>query len=724
MNIHVPQTLQAIAELHVLLNVNNNFIAPNELPSTSFIQDTLLGAFLISGQDVLLTRDQAFQMLARHDLVLHLARLKFGPRLLPIPAVQYRRLGRLEQRWTGAQIVSAVLPEISVGDSGECMELQRAVVVRGHLIAGQLTKRDLGAGRGNMLHRIFLGHNPKEFMNAVNWLLGTYMAMRGFSVGLGDLRIRVGSMPQYADARGPTLVDRLRHLRTMCQVHVESSIRPDNALRQMFVSGSKGKALNATQIVCAVGPQDLDGKSPPLWLGGRSLPCFQRGDQSPGARGYVASGYLKGLEPAELFFHCAAARASMVVSKLAPALSGELQRLMGECLKALRVDYAGRVVGERNEITQFVYADDGLDWTGQPVEPGTPVGIIAAQSLSEQLTQVGVPAYALTYAQKSLDSFHNVGESNAIPRLYELFYARDRGVVRAEFSSSADARAFARAVSGRPVLISAQWATPADAESLWARRWMRVYGQSPAWKGRKAVKLVLSREAFFFETLREFCAWLGEPAMHSHQAHDPALEALVFIDPASVWALLKKLEPNPNKARVRVVGERVVEADGLGLLEAGAKLHGVAVTSLSTTNVRDIERFMGIEAARQSLFEQATRLDAFQGVSRRHLSVLCDAMCANGELRATRYTGMGARTKSTLGRTVFQSPMPTFINAAVYGHKEEFGNISACLITGERVPVGSGSRDFALVADDGGVPAGVKKNPFEVKAWYMNGLET
>jgi hypothetical protein len=72
-------------------------------------------------------------------------------------------------------------------------------------------------------------------------------------------------------------------------------------------------------------------------------------------------------------------------------------------------------VGEGGAIVQFTYAGDGIDWTGQPVEPGTPVGPIAAMSLSEQTTQ------------RALDSFHHVGENSAaLPRLYELFYAYDR----------------------------------------------------------------------------------------------------------------------------------------------------------------------------------------------------------------------------------------------------------------------------------------------------------
>ena len=723
-NLHAPQTVQALAELHVLLSVRENFIAPNELPSTGFIQNSLLAAFLITGQDVLFNREQAMQLLSapngkkREWRILEAAFRRWG-RALPIPTVQYKRLvnGRWvhAEFWTGAQLLSCLMPPFDVGRVEDAFEMQHMVMRAGTILAGQLTKRDLGAAKNNLLHRVFLSWNAEEFMNTLNGLLGLYLMQRGFTVSLADCRIPIGDAPTFEDAKGPTMVDKLRYLRTMSQTHIEARIPSTNALRQMFVSGSKGKSLNATQIVHAVGPQDLGGHSPPLWLGQRSLPCFTNEDRDPEARGYVSSGYLKGLSPAQMFFHCAAARESMVISKLAPSKSGDLQRLTGECLKPLKIDYEGHVVGERDEIIQFRYADDGLDWTGQVVEPCTPVGIIAAQSLSEQITQ------------KSLDSFHHVGESSAMPRLYELFYARDYGVVHAELERRSDALKFARDVSGRPLVASVKWAVRDDMQAGWARRWVRVYGKRlllrnkslvPFPSDRKALRLVLNKDAFFFESARVFTAWLGEPAMHSHEVHDATLEVIAFIQPETIWRLLKRLEPQTNGVKVRVNGCRV-EADGLSLLAACQKLHEVPRRSLTTTNIRDIERFRGIEAARQSLFEQAMKLDAFQGVSKRHLSVLCDAMCSTGDICATKYTGMGTKTKSTLGRTVFQSPMPTFVGAAVMGVKEDFGNVSACLISGEKVPLGSGSGSFALIYDDALEKSDEFKPPFTPQPWYL-----
>ena len=738
MNMHVPQTLQALAELHVLLAMRDNFIAPNGVPAIGFIQNSVLAAFLVTGQDVLLPRADAMQLLlAMEDPDVHyvgathyesppdfnevrgsvtVRRAVFSGRELPEPAVRFRRDGAWHERWTGTQLVSMLLPRVNVGKVDEAMDSATAVIRGGVLLCGQLSKKDLGAARRGLLHKVFLGFNAQEFMDTMNRFLSAYLAMRGFSVGMADCRVRADEMPTFAHALGPTPEDRMRHLRTLSQVYVESRMPPDNALRLMYASGSKGKPLNATQIVGSVGPQDLNGRNPPLWLGSRCFPSLAPGDPSPLARGYVLSGYLRGLAPTEFAFHCAAARLAMVISKLAPAESGKLQRLMGECLKAYRVDYAGRVVGERDEVIQFVYGGDGLDWTDQPVEPGTNVGMIAAMCTSEQVTQV------------SLDSFHNVGQSNSTTRIYELFYAQeDKGAVTAEFFHRADALEFARAVSSTPVLADVRWAGPADLASAWAVRWRAVYGmrllhgerlvapgEIPA---HKAVRLRLSREAFFHADMFAFGEWLDEPAMFSLE-EDAELEAVVFVLPARVWELLRRLDPQAGKVRVRVT-ECTVEAEGLGLERAAQKLRGVARKRLTTTNILDVAKFMGIEAARQSLYDQATGLDSFKGVSTRHIALICDAMCSTGKLQALNFTGMGSRTRSTLGRAVFQSPTPTLVRAAVARKPEDFGNVSACLITGRKVPVGTGSRDFTLIADDGTAARGEKRPPFTPRAWYM-----
>jgi hypothetical protein len=324
--------------------------------------------------------------------------------------------------------------------------------------------------------------------------------------------------------------------------------------------------------------------------------------------------------------------------------------------------------------------------------------------------------------QDALNSFHHVGDSGpSKSRLYELFYAYDKGMVTIEMHTHEAALELARHINCKPLLTSACWATKADFGAKWVKQWVQHFGKPVVDPSRRAVHLVLSRDAFFFDTMRAFCQWLGEPAMHSHEKYHKNLEAIVFVPVDEIWDFLAKMDPRkvPKKTNIYVRVEGcVVEADGVQLKHMDTFLGDLPYISLKTTNVRDIEKYQGIEAARQSLFEQASALSMFAGDAPRHLSLLCDAMCASGLMQAVKFTGIGRLTTSTLGKSVFQAPVPTFVNAAVTNRIEQFDNVSACLITGERARVGTGTR-FTLIMNDGLTPKGEWKNPLQAQSWYQ-----
>jgi hypothetical protein len=181
MNVHAPQTPQAIAELHLLLALPENFIAPNERPALGFIQNTLLAAFLVTDTAVLFTRAEACQLMlaacepkvarrpcaeTEHALLStgEGFRARFGGKMLPTPAVQYKNPERLwdppVQLWTGMQLISGLMPPIDV--DGDALDF---VMRQGAILAGRLTKRELGTGKGNLLHKVFLQFNGTEFMD-------------------------------------------------------------------------------------------------------------------------------------------------------------------------------------------------------------------------------------------------------------------------------------------------------------------------------------------------------------------------------------------------------------------------------------------------------------------------------------------------------------------------------------------------------------------------------
>ncbi|KAI0082411.1 beta and beta-prime subunits of DNA dependent RNA-polymerase [Panus rudis PR-1116 ss-1] len=140
---------------------------------------------------------------------------------------------------------------------------------------------------------------------------------------------------------------------------------PHNHMQAMTQSGAKGSAVNAQQISCALGQQELEGRRVPVMVSGKTLPSFKPFETKAIAGGYVASRFLTGVKPQEFFFHCMAGREGLIDTAVKTSRSGYLQRCLIKHLEGLRVHYDNTVRGSDASIYQFHYGGDGLDVTKQ-----------------------------------------------------------------------------------------------------------------------------------------------------------------------------------------------------------------------------------------------------------------------------------------------------------------------------------------------------------------------
>ena len=64
MNVHMLQDIRAVVEAKELVGVKEQILnAQNNKPCMGIVQDTLLGAYLLSSSDVFLTRGEVMQLL-------------------------------------------------------------------------------------------------------------------------------------------------------------------------------------------------------------------------------------------------------------------------------------------------------------------------------------------------------------------------------------------------------------------------------------------------------------------------------------------------------------------------------------------------------------------------------------------------------------------------------------------------------------------------------------
>lgn len=140
---------------------------------------------------------------------------------------------------------------------------------------------------------------------------------------------------------------------------------PHNHMQTMTLSGAKGTAVNARQISCALGQQELEGRRVPVMVSGKTLPSFRPFETRAIAGGYVASRFLTGIKPQEFYFHCMAGREGLIDTAVKTSRSGYLQRCLIKHLEGIRVHYDHTVRGSDSSIYQFQYGGDGLDVTKQ-----------------------------------------------------------------------------------------------------------------------------------------------------------------------------------------------------------------------------------------------------------------------------------------------------------------------------------------------------------------------
>jgi DNA-directed RNA polymerase II subunit RPB1 len=129
----------------------------------------------------------------------------------------------------------------------------------------------------------------------------------------------------------------------------------------MVNAGSKGSDLNITFMISCLGQQNVDGKRIPYGFDQRTLPHYNKFDDSPLARGFVESSYINGLSPQELFFHAMGGRVGLIDTAVKTSTTGYIQRRLIKGLEDLMSNYDNTVRTNKGKIVQFKYGDDGID---------------------------------------------------------------------------------------------------------------------------------------------------------------------------------------------------------------------------------------------------------------------------------------------------------------------------------------------------------------------------
>jgi DNA-directed RNA polymerase II subunit RPB1 len=414
MNLHMPQTCAAEVEIKMLAAVHQQIVSPSlNAPIIGIFQDSLLGSFLLTRSNVVkFTPRDAMNLLMLYpqtdysklyDMV---SRRGGGGKESSVASDERGALDN-QPFVTSFEILSQIMPPLSLRQKSKLADdnAEDAPSDPNHVIEidcgeykrGQLEKEILGKPTRGILHRIcndFGNEACASFIDNLQNVVTEYMKTCSYSVGISDLiadsetQRRIAETIQTKKREVKVMLDKVhmgvfenvtpfsnaveleRKIADVLNMATEDAgkigrknLDSNNRFVNIVKCGSKGSALNIAQMISCLGQNAIDGKRIQYGFDNRTLPHFQKFDDSPEARGFVDSSYIQGLNPSETFFHAMAGRIGLIDTAVKTSTTGYIQRKLIKGLEDLMVLYDMTVRNSKNKIVQFRYGEDGIDTT-------------------------------------------------------------------------------------------------------------------------------------------------------------------------------------------------------------------------------------------------------------------------------------------------------------------------------------------------------------------------
>lgn len=388
MNMHMPQNVMAESELRHLAAIPYQIISPAaNSPIIGIYQDSLLGSYRMTRKNVTFSPSKAMDLLMMY------------------PHVNTKALRDAGKKISSFEVLSQIMPPLTMvyktklfEDGEEYKDSNNVLEIRnGKYTRGQLEKSVLGSTTKGILHRVFNDYGPKacaDFNDNLQNVVTEYMKSSAYSVGVSDLiadkvtQEKIIQVITTQKTEVQALIDKV-HLgvfeNTTANTNIaefetsvnnilnkateqsgkigRTSLDQNNRFLMIVNSGSKGSLINISQMISCLGQQNVDGKRIPYGFDSRTLPHYNKFDDSPNARGFIENSYISGLTAPELFFHAMGGRIGLIDTAVKTSQTGYIQRRLIKGLEDLKVEYDMTVRNNMGKIIQFAYGDDGFDST-------------------------------------------------------------------------------------------------------------------------------------------------------------------------------------------------------------------------------------------------------------------------------------------------------------------------------------------------------------------------
>jgi DNA-directed RNA polymerase subunit A' len=679
MNIHGPQTEEARAEAKCLLDVNNSLMSPkNNTNLLGCDDDSVSGNYIIGEMEF--SKEEANQLLYS----------------------------------------SRVLDEINIRSKISGEDLLKKVIPKEIKINSDVkNSRNLISEEGELIKELDSKMSRVETMEILEkfFRLGvTFLSRHGFTIAISDIDVSEeikketekivtnaenkvkGIIESYynkeleilpgknlEETREIKILQTLNSVRTDVGRVVKEKFPKDSLVSKMILSGARGNMLNVTQMACLVGQQVLNGQRINFGYSGRSLSFFKKDDLSPLSAGFIRSSFIKGLRADEFFFGSMTGRDAMMDTALRTPKSGYLYRRLVSALQDLVVKYDGTIRDASENIVQFKFGGDGLDVSGlhknEKLSPGEAIGIITAQSFGESSTQM------------VLNVFHSAGVAEmqvtqGLPRLIEILDARkipSTPSMEIYLDSDHNNENSARVIAEKLKEVKLKEIISEVSIDFSSNTLEAIIDSS-----------ALKRVHMGIDRLEEV---LKEKGFKIRKKEN----SFVFSFPESNFKELFKAKQKIKETIVSGIKGinqvLIVKRDkNYVILTSGSNMKdilgfkGINMDKVYSNNLLEICDTLGIEAARQSIINELSKVLVSQGldIDKRHLSLVADAMTSSGTIKGVTRVGIIMDKSSVLARASFETPIKHFVNATRTGKEDKISSVIENIILNQPVPVGTG----------------------------------
>jgi DNA-directed RNA polymerase II subunit RPB1 len=391
MNLHCPQSYEAMVELEEIAAVPHQIITPRHgKPIISIVQDTLVGAYLLTRPGITFNKREFMNlMIYNRRWTGDMPKAREGTEKVP--------------KWTGQQVVSQLLPPINIpqmkNKSYDDFPTNENIVIieNGDMKQGVLDSDVFGKASSGIIHMSYNDYGPQQTVDLIDGMqnmVESFLVMNGLSVGISDL---IADERTRADMQEKIQSKTKEVAEIILQVHLDlfenntsstnqqefenrvlsvlnkatgdaggigvKSLAYANRLMAMVRSGSKGSTLNVSQMIACLGQQNIEGKRVQYGFTDRTLPHYKKYDDGAEARGFIESSFIRGLTPQEFFFHAMSGREGLIDTAVKTADTGYIQRKLVKGMEDLVVHHDGTVRDSNMNIVQFCYGEDGINAT-------------------------------------------------------------------------------------------------------------------------------------------------------------------------------------------------------------------------------------------------------------------------------------------------------------------------------------------------------------------------